>query len=955
MPSFRAFIEGFSKPAPKKQKRTPAELAAHLGLEKINLSTQDIDLEAQAVPASSTASVDTKASDDSILIEKSYAFLETEPPLPKPRRYSTLDTHSESRASSQTRASNAPSRRPSLLYHTSDLERRPSRAPSHAGSLWSQRSGRRKSMPQVWLKEIDKYELMAEHLYKIFRNKDYFSKVEVDGEPVIAVRRDATEKTFCMYPPEMYDEAGPFQRAIMGLNVEVAVRVSTKVVRLIMGRLKRSHGITDLQMIDGSKIQIVENLAALSRARKLHFAAFVKEEQILVVWADAVDEIETKLAKFEQDMIALVWKGGSLDNLDLEDEEAGMVVEDRPWMWYSSMMVGMSVAGCVLCFGLSVKEVIIEIMLDFSYARIALLAVWPVYWFFAFFFALCIVFGLFRLFGPISQVHQNSRYYSGKPPKRLQGDLPHVSIQCPVYKESLDGVIDPTVRSIKAAISTYELQGGTASIFMNDDGMQLLSEEDAEIRRLYYEKENIGWVARPPHGKDGFVRAGRFKKASNMNFALSLTLAVEKALEEIPRDEDWTVEREGIAYNEALKNAVEATGGKAWADGDIRVGDYIMIIDSDTRVPEDCILDAVSEMEMSPEVAILQHASGVMQVVWNYWENGITFFTDLVYTAIQYGCANGDIAPFVGHNAFLRWSAVQEVSFYDENHVQKFWSESHVSEDFDIALRLQVNGYLVRLAAYTNGGFKEGVSLTVQDELMRWEKYAYGCSELMFNPVFTWFRQGPFTQLFKDFVFSNMKTYAKLATLAYIGTYYAIAFGWMGTLMNYFITGWIPGTADHFYLDSWKIWFSVAIVFSLFGNFTLAVMRHRMGTHNFVYSLWENFKWVPLFAIFFGGLSVHVSYALICHMFSLNIGWGATAKELEDSNFFVEAKQIARGFRNMYVFSFLMQGMILALAFWVPLQWRITSWVAIVPLEITLISHMLLPLVLNPFLMNMTF
>jgi hypothetical protein len=32
--------------------------------------------------------------------------------------------------------------------------------------------------------------------------------------------------------------------------------------------------------------------------------------------------------------------------------------------------------------------------------------------------------------------------------------------------------------------------------------------------------------------------------------------------------------------------------------------------------------------------------------------------------------------------------------------------------------------FIVRLATYHNGGFKEGVSLTVYDELARWEKYS---------------------------------------------------------------------------------------------------------------------------------------------------------------------------------------------------------------------------------------
>lgn len=101
-----------------------------------------------------------------------------------------------------------------------------------------------------------------------------------------------------------------------------------------------------------------------------------------------------------------------------------------------------------------------------------------------------------------------------------------------------------------------------------------------------------------------------------------------------------------------------------------------------------------------------------MQVVHNYFENCITFFTNLIYSAIRYGVANGDVAPFVGHNAVLRWSAIQEVAFIEDDKL-KFWSESHVSEDFDMALRLQIKGYITRLAAWAGDGFKEGVSLTV--------------------------------------------------------------------------------------------------------------------------------------------------------------------------------------------------------------------------------------------------
>jgi Glycosyl transferase family group 2 len=89
-----------------------------------------------------------------------------------------------------------------------------------------------------------------------------------------------------------------------------------------------------------------------------------------------------------------------------------------------------------------------------------------------------------------------------------------------------------------------------------------------------------------------------------------------------------------------------------------------------------------------------------MQISNNYFENWITFFTNLTHSAIRFGVANGDVTPFVGHNAVLQWSAFQEVTF-ETNGVLKFYSENHVSEDFDMALRLQIKDYITRLAAET--------------------------------------------------------------------------------------------------------------------------------------------------------------------------------------------------------------------------------------------------------------
>ena len=48
----------------------------------------------------------------------------------------------------------------------------------------------------------------------------------------------------------------------------------------------------------------------------------------------------------------------------------------------------------------------------------------------------------------------------------------------------MNSVIIPTVTSLLAAVKNYEERGGTASIYVNDDGMQLINSDLAECDTL---------------------------------------------------------------------------------------------------------------------------------------------------------------------------------------------------------------------------------------------------------------------------------------------------------------------------------------------------------------------------------------------------------------------------------------------------------------------------------------
>ena len=147
-------------------------------------------------------------------------------------------------------------------------------------------------------------------------------------------------------------------------------------------------------------------------------------------------------------------------------------------------------------------------------------------------------------------------------------------MQIPYYKEGLEGVLKPTVRSLKAAIATYEMQGGTANIIVHDDGIQIISEEERAERKEFYEENNIGWTARPAHKaklnlkgvETTFLRKGKFKKASNMNFGMWISCRVEEKL--VARQLDtWTASDEAFAYQECMKEVLEEDEGTSWAEG----------------------------------------------------------------------------------------------------------------------------------------------------------------------------------------------------------------------------------------------------------------------------------------------------------------------------------------------------------------------------------------------------
>ncbi|KAG6899344.1 hypothetical protein C0993_011083 [Termitomyces sp. T159_Od127] len=415
--------------------------------------------------------------------------------------------------------------------------------------------------------------------------------------------------------------------------------------------------------------------------------------------------------------------------VEQEDESAkwNEAKQTRKTMLLAPLYNGLAAALSLIFIGNGIKILFQEWTLDAGVTRFALLAVCPLLYCVALFFALQIIQNVSMVIGPIEQYHSNSTYYSGVKPQanpKIDDALPHITIQMPVYKEGLEAVLAPSILSIKRAMQTYARQGGTSSIFVCDDGLRLLPPQEQQERVRFYAGQGIGWVARPGHGalpddahdeyehtapgdiekglpashgdkkKKPFVRAGRFKKASNLNYGLALSLKAERHLAKLLKHQKeakhqstdtaenstasssrhtpspplpppppsvpaalvadlsllgipssasaGTVHAAGSTTNlvagstpvtatfspyaqqggaasledQALALAIAEcaaeSGFRPWAahGRNVRMGEILLLVDSDTVVPEDCLRDAAREMGVCPDVAIIQHESG---------------------------------------------------------------------------------------------------------------------------------------------------------------------------------------------------------------------------------------------------------------------------------------------------------------------------------------------------------
>lgn len=637
-----------------------------------------------------------------------------------------------------------------------------------------------------------------------------------------------------------------------------------------------------------------------------------------------------------------------------------------------------NVISIMLILGIAIIKTYMSVVyiIDEYYLLIIGVLTTPILILFLIFPVVFTVSNIFILLMPGFYWKNDSAYFTHKIEDTESIHLPFLTIQIPIYDEDFKKVIRPTLRDCIATRDNYIQRGGNCNIIVNDDGLfkilgdrlnKLDKHEEVVNRILYYKKYNIGFTARKYAD-----RQGKFKKASNMNYGQyiykkqirrihgSPLTSVKKLLtptkhcisqdfefgEEEKTPKSILLQASTPRYKPYMfKDIIVDAKNRYMYYGDISIGDYILLVDSDTVIPSTIMPSIIKLFEKEPELGYVQHFTMPLESSYqNYFSEMISFFTVNLYHVIFRICTrNGDISPLIGHNITLKRTALEKISQMNDG---KFWRDDRVSEDFDLCLRMYQMGYKGRFVYDKDRPFGEGVSLSYKDEIIKYSKFAYGASEILFNPVKDWCCSGMFTQSFKEFMkTSTVPLSSKVGILGYLMTYFSISSSIFFTpiiaVLSCFVEHWELIMFDPLY--AYLFLFSIYGILNPLVNYKLKWQFERIDRHP--PSILREFWCGLFFCLFYCSVSFPLLLGVVAHLFSINISWGSTVKSLSNDSWCRTFTNIFITEKIQFIFSFLI--LVFTVLFTIYFD---MNKMMLIPLLSLSIGHIVVPFIMNPSL-----
>lgn len=164
--------------------------------------------------------------------------------------------------------------------------------------------------------------------------------------------------------------------------------VNTPWVQSIISSIRLRNILPDsIPLQGGLQLQVLPRMSDLPRCQKHHFAAFVVEPPVLVVWDDDPGTIIKRVKQVQADIMGFIWKNGEEEEEEddtketmeeKEDLEEGDMWEKRKMRVERSAMIGLSLTIALACLGLGWRWLALEVMTDGYYLRLILILASPV-------------------------------------------------------------------------------------------------------------------------------------------------------------------------------------------------------------------------------------------------------------------------------------------------------------------------------------------------------------------------------------------------------------------------------------------------------------------------------------------------------------------------------------------------------------------------------------------------
>ncbi len=169
--------------------------------------------------------------------------------------------------------------------------------------------------------------------------------------------------------------------------------VKTSVITLIL----QSDQMVAVPLGDGLRVQIIPNIMGLRTCHRYQNAAFIKDSGMLVLWAESPQEIITRSMEIQTQMMGNFSQGMSpydekspakesqavlvreMPLEGIEEEESGILAEDGPRriVLNQAVLTALTLALIIAALGSGWRQMAVEVAVDNTYLRLAILVVVP--------------------------------------------------------------------------------------------------------------------------------------------------------------------------------------------------------------------------------------------------------------------------------------------------------------------------------------------------------------------------------------------------------------------------------------------------------------------------------------------------------------------------------------------------------------------------------------------------